>query len=153
MSSSTAIGTVCGLVLGDGGDRVGEQSGAEVGVDPGPGDDAGAEGRARVVTRRRLGGGDGRVDVVGIDMAVVVEVPFEDLGALAPGSARSRFLQVALAEVGGDRVVGGRAEQFGTGECNGVHQFGFAVGPGGRRLTRVGPGTRNASTRPTCRRR
>ena len=52
-------------VLGDGRDGVGEQPGPELGVDPCPRDNTGAEGRARVVARRRFGGRDGGVDVVG----------------------------------------------------------------------------------------
>ena len=74
-----------GLVLGDGAERVGEQPGSELGIDPGPRDNARAEGRARVVARRRLDGGDGVVDVVGVDVAVIVEVALEHLGALGRG--------------------------------------------------------------------
>ena len=70
------------MVLGDRVDRVGQQAFPEVGVDPGPGDEAGAEGRARAVTGSRFGGGDRRVDVVGVDVTMVVEVALEDLGAL-----------------------------------------------------------------------
>ena len=96
VSSSTAIGTVCGLYSRERRDRIGEQPGLELGVGPGPGDDPRAERRARPVAVRGLDRGDRGVDVLGIDVAVIVQVALEDLGALVgrqlghdAGSSRS----------------------------------------------------------------
>src|SRR5439155_22382519 len=71
--------------LGDRGRRVGQQAPAEVRIDPGTGDDQGAESRTDLV----LEGVDHRVDGIAGDDALLDEQGLQGAGPLAGGRERA----------------------------------------------------------------
>ena len=142
-----------GVVLGDRVDRVRQQAFPELGVDPGPGDDAGAEGQARTITGCGFGGGDRRIDVVRVDVTVVVEMALEDLGALVGcqlAHTCSKSLSPRSAVTVWSAVVPKRSE---AAKVTVYTNSGSPYVPVAADSPGLGQAKATRSIRPTCRRK